>query len=126
LKKDLEFLLAACKEKKTIITILEIGGENSYQPPVFSKMAQEPARVENFISTVMKIVNKYEFGGLLIDWVPEHWVSKIQKCVYFCFVKLCKTKTLKRVKISYIFINHKAGNPVSAGYLCDYLKPFRQ
>ena len=79
-------MLAACKEKKTIITILEIGGEKRYQSQAFSKMAQEPARVENFISTVMKIVNKYEFGGLLIDWVPSFSPVSNRFNYFFCKV----------------------------------------
>jgi GH18 family chitinase len=83
IEKEFELMVAACKEKKTI-AVLVIGEEERFQPEFYSKMAKDPTSRENFVSSVMELVNKYGLGGLLIDWQsPVYWwVSQIQKYFY--------------------------------------------
>jgi hypothetical protein len=72
-------MVAACKEKN-VPAVLVIGEEERFQPEYYSKMAQDSASRENFISSVMELVNKYGLGGLLVHWEsPVYmWVSQIQ------------------------------------------------
>jgi GH18 family chitinase len=78
----LELVLAACKEKKTI-AILAIGSEEKFEPNKYSTMARETVSREKFVSSVIEIVNKYDFGGVLINWQYPvlWWVSQIHEYI---------------------------------------------
>jgi hypothetical protein len=66
-KQEFELVIGACKANNVVV-VLEIGKRNGYDTSEFSKMARTKALKERFVMTLLEIVDKFDLGGVHINW----------------------------------------------------------
>lgn len=82
--------VAALKKRGLKVTVA-VGGWNDSAGDKYSRLVNNPTARANFISSVIRFINKYGFEGLDLDWeYPKCWqVKTVLHLKYvFCFLDL--------------------------------------
>lgn len=65
--------VVALKKRGVKVTVA-IGGWNDSAGDKYSRLVNNPTARANFISSVLRFINKYGFDGLDLDWeYPKCW-----------------------------------------------------
>ena len=68
------FKKVAALKKKGVKVAIAIGGWNDSEGDKYSKMVSSPSSRANFVRTVVQFIERWDFGGLDLDWeYPKCW-----------------------------------------------------
>lgn len=74
--------MVALKKRGVKVTVA-IGGWNDSAGDKYSRLVNSPAARANFISSVLRFLNKYGFDGLDLDWeYPKCWQVIFKKIIF--------------------------------------------